>query len=306
MIDEERPLLLLVDDTPANIKLLAGILEGEFRLAIATGGIQALDMALDTPPDLILLDVMMPDLDGFEVCKRLKAQKATASIPVIFLTAKTEAADIIEGFNSGGVDYLTKPFIREELLARVNVHLRIQHLVRELEEKNAELQRMTETDTLTGVANRRFIMARLEEVVKLSLRHAFPVGALMLDIDFFKNVNDTFGHQAGDEVLTKIAAAIRESIRETDWLGRCGGEEFLVCFPYTEPESAGLVAEKVRLSVEVLAWDYPGLHVTISGGLAFLEARDTCEALIARADELLYAAKRAGRNRICVGQAAGA
>ncbi len=300
MINEEQPLLLLVDDTPGNIKLLAGILEGNFRLAIATDGSQALDMALDTPPDLILLDVMMPDLDGFEVCRRLKANDATASIPVIFLTAKTEADDVIEGFKSGGVDYLTKPFIREELMARVSVHLRIQRLMRELEAKNAELQRLTETDALTGISNRRFIMARLDEIVKISLRHKFPVGALMLDIDFFKDVNDAYGHQAGDEVLVKIAAAIRESIRETDWLGRYGGEEFLVCFPYTESGSAFQAAEKVRLSVEALQWNYPGLRVTISGGLAQLEAKDKPETLIARADELLYRAKKAGRNRICL------
>jgi diguanylate cyclase (GGDEF)-like protein len=301
MTDDERPLILIVDDTAANVKLLAGLMEAEYRIAIAMAGKQALDMVGDTRPDLILLDVTMPDLNGFEVCRELKRDPLSAGIPVIFLTARSEAEDIVEGFRAGGIDYLTKPFVKQELLARVSVHLRLQRLVAELEEKNRLLQRLSETDTLTGIANRRFILARFEETVKLATRHLFPVTAIMLDIDHFKNVNDTMGHQTGDEVLVKVAGAIRASIRDTDWLGRFGGEEFLVCLPHTDTESGVTVAEKIRRAVMDLSWGDKDLLVTVSGGVASMREGDSVDSLIARADAFLYLAKHSGRNRVSDG-----
>jgi diguanylate cyclase (GGDEF)-like protein len=293
-----QSLILIVDDSPLNVQMLAGILSTEYNLALAANGAQALEIVAQSRPDLILMDVMMPDLNGYEVCRRLKADPASAGVPVIFLTAKTESEDIIAGFNAGGVDYLTKPFIREELFARIGVHLRLQHLVLELEAKNQELQRLAETDELTGLVNRRFLLDRLRETIRLADRHHFPVSVLMLDIDFFKQVNDRWGHQAGDEVLVRVATALRDTVRSTDWVGRYGGEEFLVVLTHTDLASAAALAEKIRTAVAALVFPNPDTRVTISGGLAILQAGEGEERLIARADAGLYQAKEAGRNRI--------
>ena len=293
MSKKTRPLVLIVDDTPGNIRLLATILEPDYEIAIAVNGEQALDMAREALPGLILLDVMLPDIDGYEVCRKLRGTPRTQGIPVIFLTAKSEPADLVEGFKAGGVDYINKPFIREELCARVAAHIRLQSLMNELEEKNQELRRLATTDALTGIPNRRSILDHLEKTLRLANRHDFPVTVLMLDIDNFKNVNDTWGHLAGDEVLAKVADAMRKSIRETDALGRYGGEEFLVCFPHTDLGKARLAA-----AVAALPWSQENMRVTISGGLAILIPREKIYSLLARADGQLYKAKREGRDRV--------
>jgi diguanylate cyclase (GGDEF)-like protein len=295
---DKRPLVLIVDDTPVNVRLLAGVLDPHYDLAIASNGRQALEMAAETPPALVLLDVMMPDIDGYEVCRRLKASPATAGVPVIFLTAKSEPGDVVAGFQAGGVDYLSKPFLREELLSRVAVHVRIQDLMHELEAKNTELRHLAETDPLTGIANRRFLMARLEEAHGLALRHGLPFCLVMLDVDWFKRVNDRYGHLVGDQVLAGVAQAIRLCLRTTDSVGRYGGEEFLACLPHTDKPGALQVAEKIRQAVETLAWEVPGLQVTVSAGVACLSDGEDLLHQINCADAALYAAKAAGRNRV--------
>lgn len=287
----DKQLVLIVDDTPHNIRLLGSLLEPFYEIAIATDGQQALEMVQDTPPDLILLDVMMPVLDGWETCRRLQQDPSTQDIPIIFLTAKHETEDIVRGFSLGAVDYLAKPVIREEPLARVGVHLKLRQSI-------LELRHIASTDSLTGILNRRALFQRLEEAYKLSLRHNYPLSILMLDIDFFKRINDTWGHQAGDSVLTVTAETIRESIRDTDLLGRFGGEEFLVVLPHTTLDGGLKVAEKIRRNLESLTWPIQNLHVTLSGGLASLSNSGGIDPLIQRADQNLYIAKQKGRNRI--------
>lgn len=296
MKTNERALILLVDDTRDNIRLLASILEADYDLAIACNGAQALDIVKDTLPDLILLDVMLPDIDGYQVCRRLKQNPATASIPVLFITAKHEIEDIVRGFQTGAVDYLSKPFIREELLVRVQSQIRLQRLRMELEEKNAALLKLSETDTLTGLDNRRVLHQKLSQSILLSERYRFPLSIIMIDIDHFKMINDTHGHLVGDEALVALSATLQKSIRSSDFVGRFGGEEFLVGLSHTDLENAHMVAEKIRTTVQAMEFSNAGLHATISCGIAMLIANEGMNGLISRADKALYRAKTEGRN----------
>ena len=215
-----------------------------------------------------------------------------------FLTAKTDTASVVEGFEAGGSDYVTKPFNLREVLARTATHLKVQSLLQELAEKNRVLQEMVITDGLTQIYNRRHVMDRLEVEISLALRHQHPLSIIMFDVDHFKNVNDTYGHQVGDQVLTQIAQCVKANIRKTDLVGRYGGEEFLVLLPHTDNLNSREVAEHLRHEVDSLGWEAAGLTTTISGGVASLEGQSLKE-LLQEADLLLYQAKTKGRNRIC-------
>ncbi len=291
--------ILIVDDTPENLQILGMVLKKEgYQIMVAGDGLQAMEAVAASKPDLILLDVMMPRMDGFTLCTRLKAEPETADIPVIFLTAKTAVEDVIKGFELGAVDYVTKPFNLREVLARTATHLKVQSLLQELAEKNRVLQEMVITDGLTQIYNRRHVMDRLEVEISLALRHQHPLSIIMFDVDHFKNVNDTYGHQVGDQVLTQIAQCVKANIRKTDLVGRYGGEEFLVLLPHTDNLNSREVAEHLRHEVDSLGWEAAGLTTTISGGVASLEGQSLKE-LLQEADLLLYQAKTKGRNRIC-------
>ncbi|MDT8445657.1 MAG: PleD family two-component system response regulator [bacterium] len=290
--------ILIVDDTQKNIQLLGTLLRKEnFLLNVAYDGEQAIEIARKLKPELILLDIMMPGIDGYETCARLKALEETQEIPVIFLTAKTEVRDIIRGFEVGAVDYVTKPFNAVVLLSRVRTHLKLRRAQMELAEKNAALEEMVMIDGLTGLYNHKFIFEVLSKQIADSERYGRPMSVIMFDLDHFKRVNDNYGHQVGDEVLVKVAACIKSSVRQADLAGRYGGEEFLVVLPNTSLEDAARVAEKIRSAIASIPWDHEGLVITISGGLAQFRGETELE-LIDRADKLLYEAKNNGRNRI--------
>jgi diguanylate cyclase (GGDEF)-like protein len=299
MDETSRPIILIVDDTVANIRLLGSILGADYEIAIATNGAQALELAHQIMPTLILLDVMMPDMNGFEVCRRLQDDPQLRTIPIIFLTARTDEPDIVAGFDAGAVDYIAKPFIQKELLARVSVQVKMQALISELGKKNAILHEMAVTDELTKIANRRFILDRLKELIASAERYRTALSVVLVDIDQFKKINDTYGHQMGDTVLCRVASTIQSMIREADYAGRFGGEEFMVVFSHTDANGGFVVAEKIRAAVEAQKWEVENLRVTLSGGVATYEATDTLDNLIARADTMLYKAKEWGRNRIC-------
>ncbi|MCP4136966.1 MAG: diguanylate cyclase [bacterium] len=308
----KEAMILIVDDVPKNLQVMGNTLDKEeYQLAFATNGEEALAMVNEIPPDLILLDIMMPVMDGFEVCKNLKGSPETKNIPIIFLTAKTETKDIVNGFELGAVDYITKPFSSAELLARVKTHLELKkskdiileisaelkEYAEELKKKNSILEEMVITDSLTELYNHNYIIERLSQELSRDNRYPDTVSIIMFDIDHFKNINDTYGHQTGDEVLVKISSTLKESLRDSDIIGRYGGEEFLVILPKTDAENGFRTAEKIRQAIEDLSWREEGLQTTISGGMCTRSDEDVI-ALIKKADGLLYKAKENGRNRI--------
>jgi diguanylate cyclase (GGDEF)-like protein len=295
--------ILVVDDHEDNVELLRARLEARgYRVEAAMDGQEALDKVFASPPDLILLDVMMPRVDGIEVVRRLKGTPDLPFIPIIMQTALETTEDKVEGLDAGADDYITKPINFAELEARVKSLLRIKALQEELANANARLLKMSQTDGLTGVDNRRHIEQRLTEMYEHGARLAEPLACVMCDVDHFKSVNDTYGHQVGDAVLKQVAGILHESAREIDRVGRYGGEEFIVLLPGANVDDAVAFAERVREAVEAREFTYEGgtLHRTLSAGVAAWPHPDVRhqEALVKAADDALYVAKARGRNRV--------
>ncbi len=293
-----QPLILIVDDTAKNLQLLGSILREEgYKISVANNGNQAISIASQALPDLILLDVMMPQLDGFQTCKKMKSLTKTKDIPIIFLTAKVEKDDIVKGFKAGAVDYITKPFNTYELQARVKTHLELKRSNDLLKQKNELLKKLSITDGLTGLYNHRYIMDDLSKKIEESKRYKQPISIAMIDIDGFKKVNDDFGHSFGDEVLIGLASTFENHIRKTDSIGRYGGEEFLMILDHADLNNALKVLERLREAVENMRWQHEGLKVTVSIGACQRDAEEVSE-FIKSADALLYKAKKNGKNRI--------
>jgi PleD family two-component response regulator len=228
--------ILVVDDTPANIDVLVNILEPvDYAVSFATSGEKAIRIAQFDRPALILLDVMMPGMDGFETCRRLKANAATADIPVIFVTARTQAKDIAAAFEAGCVDYITKPVQHEEVTARIRTHLELRALIHQRDElieqlkgHNEEIRLISRQDPLTKLANRRYFNEVMNKQWEKSLSDATAISIIMIDIDFFKFYNDVYGHQAGDECIKAVASTLESSIQNESYMvARYGGEEFI-------------------------------------------------------------------------------
>jgi diguanylate cyclase (GGDEF)-like protein len=293
-----RKIILIVDDMVTNIEILGGILNDEYEVLFATSGRDALEIAQQQFPDLILLDVIMPDMDGYQVCHELKLNERTKDIPVIFVTANDQEEDESKGFEAGVVDYITKPVSPSIVKARVRIHL-------ELKGHRDYLKVLSTIDGLTRIANRRKFDEALEMEWKRSRRNQAPLSLIMLDIDFFKNFNDHYGHIAGDECLRQLARGISEVCkRPADLFARYGGEEFVILLPETDFTGACMVAKMVQNKIEALriphGYSEAAEYVTMSIGAVTLVARDdaTQYDFINGADGMLYAAKQNGRNQI--------
>jgi diguanylate cyclase (GGDEF)-like protein len=297
-------LILVVDDNPDNLEIISTRLEfGGYRVARAERGEEAVEKVEEVRPDLVLLDIMMPDMDGYEVARRLRDKEELAYIPIIFVTARDSTEDKVTGLDAGADDYLTKPINFPELEARVRSMLRIKRLQDELEKKNRKLEQLSISDGLTGLYNHRHLYELLDEEFERSKRTGEPVSVVMFDLDRFKDVNDTYGHQAGDRVLEKLADILRETAREIDRLGRYGGEEFLAILPDSDPDAGLTFADRVRETVEELEFDIDAngpLDMTISAGVATHPHDEPGEPhrLVHYADQALYSAKNSGRNRV--------
>ena len=308
--------LLIVDDHPANLRLLLNSLKNlEWKLYVANNGEGAIRQAELTRPDLILLDVMMPGIDGFETCRQLKQNPLTQDIPVIFMTALSETVDKLRGFKAGGVDYITKPFETMELLARIRTHLELKRARRELELMNQELRAanrqlvsyqqklelLARTDSLTKLSNRRDSMERLFTEYSRARRYQHPLTIILGDIDRFKQFNDTFGHDCGDAVLREVATLLRETIRAQDHAGRWGGEEFLLMLPETGRSGAINIMERIRSLVanHVVTYKEQPLSITMTFGGHVVDQQDTdLDTALKITDQALYQGKSKGRNCI--------
>jgi two-component system cell cycle response regulator len=292
--------ILIAEDSLVIRAVVRRHLEDEGYLVVeAVDGQAAIDQCHKSPPDTVLLDIEMPGLNGHEVLAHLKASEELKDIPVVFLTGRTGTEDIVAGLRSGAHDYLKKPFETAELIARVGAAVRTKKLQDELRYRSAEFDRMSRTDALTGLYNRRHLEERLHEVNSSALRHDYLLALIMVDIDFFKRINDTEGHHGGDDVLREFTRRLQAEMRDEDIVGRWGGEEFLVILADTDTEGVRTLAERIREAVAAEPFDVGGhtCVVTMSAGYAAGPAGDT-DGLLRQADVALYEAKAAGRNRV--------
>ena len=296
--------ILLVDDNPDNLDIVSTRLEFlGYRVDTVATGDDALTQFKESPPDLVLLDVMLPGIDGYEVARRIRADESVPYVPIILVTARDSTEDKVTGLDAGADDYLTKPINFPELEARVRSMLRIKKLQDQLEASNKKLEQLSISDGLTGLFNHRHVHEVLVKEFDRSMRSHEPLSVAMLDLDRFKSVNDTYGHQAGDAVLRRLAKILKATAREVDVLGRYGGEEFLAVLPGTELHDAAVFAERVREAVAEARFaidDGNAISMTVSGGVASWPSHEINDAksLIEMADRALYAAKEGGRDRI--------
>jgi diguanylate cyclase (GGDEF)-like protein len=292
--------VLIADDSMVVRAVVRAHLEDAgYRVLEAHDGETALAVARDSSPDLILLDIEMPGLDGHQVLAALKSDDDLRGIPVVFLTNRAGMEDVVAGLNGGAHDYLRKPFEPAELIARTAAATQVKRLQDELRARNEELDRLSRTDSLTGLYNRRHLSEELQRKWRTAVRQCEPLGLLLFDIDHFKQVNDGYGHPAGDRVLVEVGRRLCEQIRAGDVAGRWGGEEFLVVLPRTDLSGAHQLAERIRLAIgaDPFVVGEQEISVTTSGGCA-AGSVEAVDELITRADSGLYQAKRTGRNRI--------
>jgi diguanylate cyclase (GGDEF)-like protein len=290
MIDT-KPTILIVDDTETNIDILLDLLS-DYDVTVATDGYGALEIAKDDKPALILLDIMMPDMDGYEVCKKLQSDSDTKDIPVIFITAKTDEDSIEKAYATGGIDYITKPFKPRELIARVKTQLKLRELINHLDF-------IASFDQMTGIYNRRKFFELSTQRFSKSKEDLYGV---MIDIDKFKLINDTYGHPVGDEVIKKVAITINDYILDSTIFGRMGGEEFaLICHATSKEEVVKKIEEIRELieKLEIITDDGSVVTCTISEGVSKAsESVNSIDLLLKEADKALYEAKGKGRNRV--------
>ena len=295
-LQTSRQRLLIVDDQPANVRVMAEALRDRYELFFATTGTRAIEIATNGGIELVLLDVVMPDLDGFEVCRRLKSDERTSRIPVIFVTALEEVDDEAHGFDVGGVDYIAKPIRPPVVRARVQTHLELKH-ARDL------LESLASIDSLTGIANRRRFDFILDAEWRRCARSGAPFSVVIVDVDHFKNFNDTYGHARGDECLRMVAETLRSVARRPgDVAARYGGEEFALILPETDAVAARAVLRHLLDGIRALAVPHAASScaelVTISAGAVTLVPSESTQpaSAVEAADRLLYETKANGRN----------
>jgi diguanylate cyclase (GGDEF)-like protein len=288
--------VVIADDSRVVRSVLARELTAAgWEVAEAADGAEALELCMEQSPDIVLLDIEMPRMNGFQALAALRRQPALAEIPVIFLTGRDSSADVAEGLRRGAHDYLRKPFETLELVARLRVAKRMKELQDELRARNEELERLATTDVLTGLHNRRSVADQLEAAVSASGRHGTELSVLLLDVDHFKQVNDVHGHAIGDTVLRELAERLLARLRREDVCGRWGGEELLLVLPNTGAADAARLAEDVRALVAGAPFAAGAVQASASIGVATWSS-ESADGLVQRADAALYEAKAAGRD----------
>jgi len=291
--------ILLIDDSPDIHDLVEVALAGQgFALLHADDALDCRARVRNDRPDLILLDVNMPGISGFEACRQLQAEPATQNVPIIFLTGQNEADQRVVGLELGAVDYVSKPFHKAELLARVRTVLRIKR-------QRDKLAEQAETDALTGLGNRGVLERRLAEAVAVAQRYGRVTSLVMIDLDRFKRLNDTYGHPFGDSVLQALARVLLQTARDTDFPCRFGGEEFAVLLVETNLEQGLRAAERIRAAIAGIELACGGVPVRITASLGVASSMQwpargalSAAALVAAADAALYRAKHGGRNQV--------
>ena len=288
---DDKACILLVDDEPANIQLIAGYIKDDYQIKVATSGEQCLKIANSKDkPDLILLDVEMPIMNGYDVCEQLKSEPTTASIPVIFVTAMQTEEDEEKALMLGAVDFLTKPVRPAILIARIKTQVI-------LKKQHDALINLAMRDQLTNLYNRHYLLEVANHRVARAMRKKLPVSVLILDVDHFKKINDTQGHVVGDLVLKSLAELLQQLCRQEDILARFGGEEFLIFFDECDEKNATNIAERMR--IEIAQLNPAKIPISASIGVAQLKiGEEGFTDLVKRADDAMYHAKKTGRNKV--------
>ena len=297
--------ILLVDSNITNIDILIKLLGDKYDLFVSLNGKDALNIVQTNHIDLILLDIMMPHINGYEVCNTLKLDDRTKDIPIIFITARNDEDSIEKAYDAGGIDYITKPFKPKELLARVQTVITLQNLIHELKEQHEELKLLASTDPMTGLYNRRYFHKTSEPLIDLAKRDKTETSIILIDIDKFKNINDTYGHQVGDNIIISLGKQLENFTRKSDIICRFGGEEFIILLPKTSIDGAAIISEKIRENIQnniVYLDDNKKLSFTISIGVSKVnnDKDEDIDIAIHRADKALYEAKNSGRNKVIV------
>jgi diguanylate cyclase (GGDEF)-like protein len=304
-------ILLIEDSEQQAARIIESLEKLGYDALWGRSGFEGLRLAREDAPDLVLLDVVMADMDGFAVCRWLKLGAETRNIPVIMLTVKGEVRDRVDGLNVGANDYLPKPFDDDELEARILAALRSRVMQTELQQRNAELESMLHhveglaiTDPLTGLFNRRRFTDVLRREFAVTQRYKNVLSCVMVDLDHFKPVNDRFGHDAGDEVLKQTARKLADTLREVDLAARYGGEEFVILLPHTQKTEAAIVAERILELVRAQRFEFSGETLSVTASFGIADTADVSEGkaeeLVRLADVALYRAKDGGRNRVVV------
>jgi len=297
--------VLVVDDSPVYRKLVEQVLSAEaYSLVFACDGAEAMKLFEERSPSIVVTDWMLPDFSGFELCQRIRSDDTRPYTYIIVMTSNGDKGNVVKGLQSGADDYLTKPFDPEEMLARIGVGRRIIDLNRELAAKSAKLEQAARTDPLTGLPNRRAIEEWAERQTRGAVRHGFPLWVVLGDIDNFKTINDSFGHDAGDIVLKIFADMLKKNTRASDICGRLGGDEFLLVITHVESAHVEATVNRFREQFAALSFPLQGqsVRVTASFGVTGVQAKDAqgFGVLVRQADQMLYEAKRAGRNLVRV------
>ena len=302
----DHPMILLVEDDPAAAELVKSYLQDEsYRLEIVGNGTDALAFAQTVPIDAAILDILLPDINGFDICCRIKASEKNKDVPVIMMTCLNDIESRVKGIEMGCDAFLVKPIFRRELIARVRALIDKKKQVDALRSSYSTSLSSAALDWLTGLFNRRYADWHLGLEIKRSIRHGHSVGLIMIDIDDFKKHNDLFGHEAGDKILKDTAFIVKNMIREIDLAARFGGDEFLVILPYTDSPGAIQVAQRIQRAVMEhkfpLAINGASAKLSLSMGIVLCPADGSNkETLIRQADSLLYLAKRQGKGRLCI------
>ncbi|WFR59710.1 diguanylate cyclase [Anaerocolumna sp. AGMB13025] len=296
----DKDTILVVDDSDIICSIIKGILESPtLHIDIAHSGEEGILMAKKLRPTLILLDIIMNGIDGYETCCILKSSTETKDIPVVFITGNNDSESVLKGFEVGAADYVSKPFIPEELKARVKVHMQNIKIQRELQLLMNELKEMAVTDYLTKLHNRRYFMDQLQEFVN---QYDLKLFLILFDIDNFKKINDTYGHNAGDMVLVSVSSILKLLLREEDILCRWGGEEFMICLPDVTEDIAIDLANKLRKEVSKYIFNCDGFtfQCTITGGIIQYDRAISPEKNFTNVDQALYLGKSSGKNRCII------
>jgi two-component system cell cycle response regulator len=295
--------VLVADDSAVSRKLVEHTLsEKQYSLVFAKSGRETVELFAEHHPALVIVDWMMPDLTGIEICQHIRSKSQASYTYIVLLTGKTEKESVVEGLAAGADDYLTKPFHHEELIARVGVGLRIIELQRQIEAKNLLLKELALTDALTSLPNRRAIEDWATRQLSGAARYGFSFWVALADLDHFKSVNDTHGHDAGDTVLKAFSEILKSNSRQSDICGRIGGEEFLLVLTHATEENAKRVIDRIRADLEATKFNFDGNRLTVTASFGLVGFTGTrapdFNRLVAQADAALYSAKRHGRNRL--------
>ena len=304
---KERKKILVVDDSSTARMITSSVLRDYgFWVETAVDGEEGIKKAKTFNPDAMVVDLRMPKMDGFQVCEHIKKFGKGQYIPILLLTAREDIESVVRGLESGADDYITKPFNEMEFIARVKVLLRLKSLQDELYKANKKLERLSIIDGLTGIFNHRYFQEKFEELLEDARNKKEPLVIGLFDLDYFKMVNDTYGHIVGDKVLKTIAEIIRKNLKSSDVLARYGGEEFVVIFPNMKLNEAFIICNGILKEIESFKFDANGksFNLTVSGGLAEYnpESEIDKDKLLHKADMALYTSKREGRNRITISE----